>query len=580
MTLNGAQQPDGRARPQWRSLDELAGDPAFRAAVEREFPPAASEWGDGPSRRNFLKLMGASLALAGLTTAAGGCKPKTDEKIVSYVQQPEAVVPGRPLFFASAFTMGGLGRGVIVEQHEGRPTKIEGNPDHPASRGAADVFTQASLLSLYDPDRSQVVQREADVSGWGEFVKEIRAFFGPDRPAEAKRVRILTESISSPTAAAQIRGLLDVIPGARWHTFDPVSRANTHAAAGQAFGQDLSPIYDLTKADVVVSLDSNFLFDEPGSVRYARDFIDRRRVRQAGPAMANRLYVVESTPSITGATADHCLRAPPAEVAALAVRLHEMITGSHPRTRPIPAATPSDLVSVIAAELLAHRGRGLVIAGEYQPVEVHLLAHAMNAALGNLGQTVRLIPRVEQNPISPETSLEALAAAVKSGEVDLLVIAGANPAYASPADLGFADVLRDFSSAAEVGTDAPTTPPRFAIHLGPYADETARLCRWHIPESALPGDVERRQSIRRNGFNRAAADRPAVPGAVDSRVPLNPAPRGHRGRRRAGADHRAHASANIGTDERTVERCHDKCQLRAGARHLAPMACRPWRRRF
>ena len=265
----------------------------------REFPKAASEWDDDVSRRNFIKLMGASLALAGVGAGCGF--RKTEHKILPYVQQPEQVVPGRPLFYASTMPFGGFGKGVIVEQHEGRPTKVDGNKDHPGSLGGTDVFVQASILNLYDPDRSQVLTRNGEVNSWGNFLDRAgpalhlragatrdRRAGGPDGgetpaggPAPGNpRVRVLTETVTSPTLIAQIEELAARLGDRfRWHAFDPVGHDNARAGSRLAFGQELSPVYHFSKAKVVLSLDSNFLFDEPGSLHYARKYAERRRVR-------------------------------------------------------------------------------------------------------------------------------------------------------------------------------------------------------------------------------------------------------------------------------------------------------------
>ena len=273
----------------WRSLDELSQTPEFEEMLHREFPVAASEWEDGPSRRSFLKLMSASLALAGIA----GCSYKPEEKIVPYVRQPEQMIPGRPMYFATATTRGGYARGIIVESHEGRPTKIEGNPTHPGSLGAADVFGQASLLDLYDPDRSQTVMRAGEVSKWGNFGDALTPALERHKKNGAG-LRILTRTITSPTLANQLRDLLKAYPGAVWHQWDPINCDNAAAGAKIAFGKDVQAVYRFDQAKVIVSLDDNFLFDHPGSVRYARDFSNgrARAEKSAGDesAVRRRMY--------------------------------------------------------------------------------------------------------------------------------------------------------------------------------------------------------------------------------------------------------------------------------------------------
>jgi len=286
--------------------------------------------------------MGASLALAGLSAGAG-CAKRRDEKIVPYVQQPEQVVPGRPLFFASAMVMNGFGNGVLVEQHEGRPTKVEGNPDHPASQGGSNVWMQASVLQLYDPDRSQAVLRAGLANSWGTFLDQLQDLLQFDlslnkgtlvrKPRTAPpRVRVLTETVTSPTLADQIGALKTALPGMQWHVYDPVSRDNVLAGARLVFGRELAPVYRFERAKVILSIDSNFLMDDPGSVRYARDFARSRGIdgvrRPIDSGEMSRLYAVESTPTITGTKADHRLRLPPDEVQEIARQIAKAIGGT------------------------------------------------------------------------------------------------------------------------------------------------------------------------------------------------------------------------------------------------------------
>src|SRR5579863_4307500 len=285
----------------WRSLEELAGSPAFQEALHREFPKGASEWVDTVSRRGFLKVMGASMALAGMT----GCVRLPLEPIVPYVRQPEDVIPGRPQFYATAVTLGGYASPVLVESHMGRPTKIEGNDRHPASLGGTDIFAQASILGMYDPDRSQSVVSMGDQRSWQSFVTAIRGPLSAQKALQGAGIRILTPTISSPTLADQLRGFLKIYPQAKWHVYEPINRDNVLEGAKLAFGQPVETRYDFEKADVIVSLDADFLYAGfPGNVRYIRDFAKRRN---PDDGKMNRLYVIESTPTSTGAKADHRL---------------------------------------------------------------------------------------------------------------------------------------------------------------------------------------------------------------------------------------------------------------------------------
>src|ERR1700732_5389752 len=284
----------------WRSLEELAGSPAFQEALHRELPTGASEWVDSVSRRGFLKVMGASMALAGMT----GCVKLPQEPIVPYVRQPEEVIPGRPMFYATAMTLGGYASPILVESHLGRPTKIEGNDKHPASLGGTDIFAQAHVLGLYDPDRSQSVVSMGDQRSWQSFLTAIRGPLAAQKAVQGSGIRILTPTISSPTLAGQLRNFLKVYPQAKWHVYEPVNRDNVLEGAKLAFGQPVETRYNLQAPDVIISLDADFLYAGfPGNVRYIRDFAKRRNPEDN----MNRLYVIESTPSSTGAKADHRL---------------------------------------------------------------------------------------------------------------------------------------------------------------------------------------------------------------------------------------------------------------------------------
>lgn len=304
-----------QGRRYWQSLEELADTEGFREYLEREFPHQAPRDMEPLSRRAFLKVMGASLALAGVS----GCAWQPAEKIVPYVNQPEEIVPGKPLFFATAFARNGYAMGVVAESQMGRPVKIEGNTQHPASLGATDAFAQASVLGLYDPDRSQAVRYLSDPTTWSVFLGEMTNRLDAQRRTGGAGLRVLTETITSPTLAAQCRRLLARYPGAKLCQYDPVGQANVREGARLAFGDEVHPVYHFDRAERVMSLDANFLLEEPGSVRYARDFVDGRRVR-AGQTRMNRLYVVESTPTITGSYADHRLPLRPSQIEPFAPR--------------------------------------------------------------------------------------------------------------------------------------------------------------------------------------------------------------------------------------------------------------------
>src|SRR5918996_4707412 len=291
LSLQDGETPRG-TKKYWRSLDELADTPVFREFVEREFPQQAEGWNDPVERRTFMKLMGASLALAGLT----GCVFQPPEKIVPYVNQPEDHVPGKALFFATAAPLLGAAIPILVRSNEGRPTKIEGNPDHPTNRpvdfppqdpyrdprgsSATDIFTQASILSLYDPDRSQELTYREDIRTWTAFVGAMRSILDEQRPKQGAGIRFLTETIVSPSLGAQMQELRTALPQAKWHQYEPANRDNARAGAMAAFGQPVNTTYRFDLAQRVLSLDCDFLSGMPGTLRYAREFMARRRLTE------------------------------------------------------------------------------------------------------------------------------------------------------------------------------------------------------------------------------------------------------------------------------------------------------------
>jgi MoCo/4Fe-4S cofactor protein with predicted Tat translocation signal len=449
----------------WRSLEELVGSEDFQTALHREFPKGASEWIDSVSRRGFLKVMGASLGLAGLT-ATTGCVRLPSEPIVPYVRQPEGVIPGRPTYYATASTLGGYASPLLVESHLGRPTKVEGNDLHPASLGGTDIFAQASILGLYDPDRSQTVTSMGDVRSWQSFMNAIRGPLSAQKGLQGAGIRILTPTISSPTLADQLRNFLKIYPQAKWHVYEPVNRDNVLEGAKLAFGQPVETRYDLSKADVIVSLDADFLYAGfPGNTRYIRDFAKRRNPdgpdELGGKWLMNRLYVIESTPTTTGAKADHRLPVEASVVETFARAVTQI--GE-------PLADSARFLKPLMADLESHKGSSVVIAGDHQPPAVHALVYYINQLFGNVGKTVFYSDAVDANPVNQADSIKELVADMNGSKVDLLVILGGNPAYDAPADLNFADALK-----------SGKVPLR--VHHGLYQNETAELCHWHVNEA-------------------------------------------------------------------------------------------------
>ena len=442
----------------WRGLDELAETEEFQEFLEKEFPRQAAPLASAVDRRDFLKILGASLAFAGLSACARPGAP--NEKIVPYVRAPEEIVPGKPLFFASAATSGGYAEGLLVESHQGRPTKVEGNPDHPASLGATHARTQATVLSVYDPDRSQFISENGVRRDWQEFTAALAA--AVEGLADGSGLALLTETVTSPTLAALIDEVLERYPGARWHQYDPTHDDAAFGGAELAFGQPVSVRYDFSRADVILSFEADFTNEGPGRIRYAKDFSRKRRIRHADDGM-NRLYQLEGFPTPTGAVADHRLALGPAGIAAFAATAARRLGVIAPEVE-VPE-NAAEILEAAVADLEAHRGSSLVLAGPSQPAEVHALAHAMNEVLGNVGATVTYHEPVEASPGNQLDSLGELSASLAAGEVEALLILGGNPAYNAPAGLGIAEAIREVP---------------FSAHLGEYQDETAAAATWHV----------------------------------------------------------------------------------------------------
>ena len=451
-----------RGRQYWRSLEEVAGTPEFSEYLHREFPENASEWLDPKGRRGFLKLMGASLALAGVSA----CTRQPDEQIVPYVRQPEELVLGRPLFYATAMPLSGTGTGLLVESHEGRPTKIEGNPDHPSSKGASDVYAQASILELYDPDRSQTVTHLGDIRPYAAFVAAMHNVLEAQKAKQGAGIRILSETVGSPTLAWQIRELLTRFPAAKHVQYESVGRHNAREGSRLAFGEHVDAHYAVDAADVILSLDADFLCSGPDALRHARAFATRRRGEGSSGSLS-RLYAVESTPTNTGTRADHRLALKASEVESFARALAAALGVAGVKTAAAPAAAKAWL-EPLAADLKAAGSKALVVAGDGVPPVVHAIAHAINEALAAVGTTVTYTRPAEASAENQFSAIAALTGEMKAGAVDLLLILGGNPVYTVPADLDFAKAMESVA---------------LRVHHGLYQNETARLSHWHIPEA-------------------------------------------------------------------------------------------------
>ena len=426
--------------------------PRFRAAL------------DGLDRRRFLQIMAAPMALAALS----GCGPEPDPRqLVPYVEQPPDLVPSEARYYATAFTNAGYAEGVLLRHTMGRPVKVEGNPLHPASLGAASAPMQASLLTLYDPHRAQTIVGNGQIQSWQGFVAALFARRQALLATGGKGLRLLTGTVTSPTFAAQIADLQRQFPEMRWVRWEPLDRDTERGADIKLFGRAFDRVYDLTQAQIIFGVESDLISMAPGALAYARQFAASRRPYDTAGRMS-RVYAIESTPTLLGAKADHRLALQPAEIAA-ALRYIAGAVGAGPRewTQSETGRTPHGWHAAAAEDLIAHRGGVLVHAGREQPAEIHLLVNAINGALGAFGSTIGLIDPVAVAPARRSRSSE-LIADMNAGAVDTLVMLDTNPVYSAPADLDFAGALKRVP---------------FSVSLSLYPDETAQASAWIIPKS-------------------------------------------------------------------------------------------------
>ena len=444
-----------RGKRFWQSLDDLAEAPGFEEMLREEFPRQASELTDGVSRRGFMKVMGASLALAGMT----GCTKQPDEPIFPYIKQPEDLVLGRPNYFATAFPFPTGAIPVLIKSEAFRPVKVDGNPEHPVSKGRSDLFTQATLLDLYDPDRSQHVTRiaaeQALTSDFGAFSD---AFRGAVQYGGGQGLVILSETITSPSLAAQWKQLQTKYPQAKLVQWEPVNRDSSRIASKAALGDFYDAQYKLENADVILSLDADFLSSNafPGFLPMSAAYAERHRYG-AGNVM-NRLYVVESMPTVTGGKAEHRLGLKPSEIEKFATAL---MSGSGYAG----SETAQKFLAAVLADLKKAGSKAVVIAGEQSSPAVQAAAHALNAQLGAVGSTVVYTDTVAAIPSIQNDDFKALVGAMNAGQVKALVILGVNPVYSAPGDLRFGDAMGKVP---------------FTAHFGPYYDETGQRAHWHI----------------------------------------------------------------------------------------------------
>jgi MoCo/4Fe-4S cofactor protein with predicted Tat translocation signal len=450
-------------RTYWRSLAQIEGRPDARDFLEREFPEGASELPDGITRRDMMMLLGASLSLAGLA----GCRRPVEE-IVPYVTAPEEIVPGIPRYYATTMPFRRSAYGLIVESHEGRPTKIEGNPSHPSTLGASSSLVQASIVALYDPDRSQTVTLKGARKSWNDFVTAWGQLAEAHAADGGASLAVVSESFSSPTLARLVSELRGRYPRLQWATYDAVSDESRLAGLRHATGRDLDLMLRLDRAAVILALDADPLLTDPEMIRHARGFADGRGAGASGGAM-NRLYAVEGVYSITGAMADHRLRVESRQIApflaALAARL------GAPGARSFAGAGVAGLdarwIDAVAKDLAAHRGKGLIVAGERQPPAVHAAVCALNTHLGNTGATVSY-HETKDAALPSVSSLASLVASMKAGAVQTLVVLGGNPVFDAPADLDFVSAMAKIPH---------------SIALGHAVDETSSKAEWHVPRA-------------------------------------------------------------------------------------------------
>jgi Fe-S-cluster-containing dehydrogenase component/anaerobic selenocysteine-containing dehydrogenase len=449
----------------WLSPEHLAQSAPSREAAGREFAPGASVLGPG-DRRSFLGLVGATIALAGLE----GCIRRPEEKIVPYTKSPEGVIPGVPQFYATSYALQGEGHPLVVECHEGRPTKVEGNPEHPASRGGSLPYLQATVLDLYDPDRARFATKGRAEAPQAAVLAELE---GRLKAAEANggaRLRVLSQRTGSPSFARLKALAAKRFPQAKFYEYEPAGDAEAVAGAELAFGRPLRPLVAYDRARVVVAADSDFLLTERGAVRANKLFAQGRRVRAPNDAMS-RLYVAEPAFTVTGMTADHRLRLPAGAVEdfllALAAELAANGVALGPLAPKAKAAADLDRkwVAGAAKDLARQRGASVVVVGQRQPAHVHALGYAINQALGAFGRTLQFLPAA---PAKPLDDVKALAGEMGSGAVDTLVVLGGNPAYDAPADVGFAQAVKRVP---------------FSLHLGSHLDETGEACTHTLPRA-------------------------------------------------------------------------------------------------
>ena len=470
------EQKDKSGQDYWRSLNELADTPDFQEFVRREFPNNADTL-MGEDRRSFLKVMAASFALAGLTSCRW-----PEEKIVPYAHRPDNRTPGKPVYFATAMEKGGVATGLLVKSVDGRPVKVEGNPSHPNSLGGATPQELASVLEMYDPDRSQAVVYQTGKQvvsksweQWSEFIENHSAAL---RQKSGAGLYFLSEATASPTILRLRKKIEEQYPQAKWFEYEAISDDNEREGTRAVFGQPYRPLPDFKQAKIILSLDSDFLGAHPAALAWSRQWAE---MRNPDGAFMNRLYVAESMFTSTGAMADHREALPAGQIATLAQALiarilqHESLKASSSLDdlkgiySTAPATHfPVDVLDALVDDLVHHQGESVILAGSRQPASVHAIAHLLNHILGNAGKSIQFAPAPEPLRPSHKDAIAEVASALQGGGVDTLVILGGNPAFNAPVELDFPGLI---------------AKAKHSIHLSLYRDETSMLCEWHVPRA-------------------------------------------------------------------------------------------------
>ncbi len=451
---------DKKGPAYWRSLEEVAKTAEFQKWVDDEFPNRRDL--ATIDRRSLLKFMGASLAMAGLAGCRGVFLP--EEKLVAYVEQPEELLIGTPLFYSTTMPFMGYGFGVLCSQREGRPIKLEGNPRHPMSLGSINSMVEAEMLNFYDPDRLSNVIQQGNISTWEQFAETASDAIQAQVAKQGAGLRFLTGTVTSPTVAAQLNTLRSKFPQSKWYCYDPIDRDGERKGSMAVFGKQYETRLDLSKANVIVSLDSDFLLRRPDSVALARQWADGRRITGTDGTM-NRLYAFSSRMTTTAATADHYWPVRPSELEIIASAIAAGLgVGQAPSSLPVDAS----IVSAIVKDLQQNQGSAVVIPGEEQTPNLHALCFAINEALGAFGKSVLIQEPVDYNPTPRVDQMTSLTNDLNQGLVDLIFIIGGNPAYDAPADLNFGSALGK---------------AKVKIYLSMYETETSAVCDWTAPVS-------------------------------------------------------------------------------------------------